>query len=348
MTTAQKNAKPKSHRFISDLQAGEQLEDQVFMVFRKDLRTTSNGALYIHLVFMDRTGQLLARVWQATKPQYASITEGGFLRIRGRVESYKGNLQLIVDAMRAVNPAEIELGDFLPRTPHDIEDMWKRVLAILRTIENPQLLALVTAFIKDDDLAGGFKKAPAAVQNHHAYIGGLLEHTCSLLELAVRILGRTDASDSHYPEVSRDLVLAGIFLHDIGKVAELSYETNLAYTTPGQLIGHLAQAAIWIDRKVADIESQTSKPFPADIRDVLTHIVLSHHGSYEFGSPKLPACLEAIVVHYLDNIDAKLNMALTGITAARDPESDWTEYVRPLETRILKKDVMNIRPTPTE
>jgi len=348
MTTTQKNAQPRPHLFISDLQAGEQLEDQVYMVFRKDLRSTSNGGLYIHLVFMDRTGQLLARVWQATKPQYANVTEGGFLRIRGRVESYKGNLQIIVDAMRAVNPDQIELGDFLPRTTHDVEDMWQRVLAILRTIENPQLLALITAFVKDDVISDGFKKAPAAVQNHHAYIGGLLEHTCSLLELATRILGRTDASDNHYPEVSRDLVLAGIFLHDIGKVAELSYETNLAYTTPGQLIGHLAQAAIWIDRKIARIEAETSDPFPTDLRDVLTHIVLSHHGSYEFGSPRLPACLEAIVVHHLDNIDAKLNMALTGIAAARDPESDWTEYVRPLETRILKKDVMNIRPAPPD
>ena len=344
MTTAQKNATTTSHRFIADLRAGEQLEDQVFMVSRKDLRTTSNGSLYIHMVFMDRTGQLLARVWQATQAQFDNIPEGGFLRIRGRAESYKGNLQIIVDAMRPADVGQIDLGDFLPRTRYDVEDMWQRVLAILRTIENPQVLALITAFIKDEELVAGFKRAPAAVQNHHAFIGGLLEHTCNVLELGARIFGRTDASNSQYPEVSRDLVLAGIFLHDIGKTAELTYQTNLTYTTQGQLVGHVTQAVLWIDRKVAEIERKTNKPFSGEIRDILTHIVLSHHGSYEFGSPRLPSCLEAIAVHHLDNLDAKLNMALSAIAGAKDAESDWTQYVRPLETRIYKKDIMSCRP----
>ena len=134
-------------------------------------------------------------------------------------------------------------------------------------------------------------------------------------------------------------MLAGIFLHDIGKTAELSAETSFAYTNSGQLIGHITQAAIWIDRKCADVEQATGKPFPEDVQNVLTHIVLAHHGSYEFGSPRLPACPEAFVVHYLDNIDAKLNMCFTAMGEARNAESDWTEYVKPLETRIFRKAI---------
>jgi 3'-5' exoribonuclease len=189
----------------------------------------------------------------------------------------------------------------------------------------------------------GYKKAPAAVQNHHAFIGGLLEHTLSVLELATRIFGINDDADSHYPQVSRDLVLAGIFLHDIGKTAELTADTNFAYTNAGQLVGHITQAAIWIDRKCADVEQSTGKPFPEEVQNMLTHIVLSHHGHYEFGSPRLPACPEAFVVHYLDNIDAKVSMCLTAMGEAKSADSDWSEWVKPLETRVFRKDVMGVR-----
>lgn len=337
-----------NRRFIADLQPGEQIADQVFMIAKKDLRTTTNGGLYIHLVLADRTGQLLGRIWSATQQQYDTIPEGGFLRIRGRTESYKGSLQFIVDGMKPAQAGEYELGDFIPRTPYDVDEMWERTLAILRTIRNPHLLAMIKAFVKDEGIAAGFKKAPAAVANHHAYLGGLLEHTLSLLELAVRIFGRTDEKDSLYPDVSRDLVLAGLFLHDIGKTVELTYDTNFTYTTNGQLVGHIAQAAIWIDRKVAEVEEETGQPFPRDLQDVLTHIVLSHHGQYEFGAPKLPSCPEAIVIHYLDNIDAKLHMALSAIRDARNAESDWTEWVKALETRIYKKNVIAETRTPSE
>lgn len=343
MATAAKTQEKTAHRFIDALQPGEQVTDQVYLISKKDLRTTTNGGLYIHLVFVDRTGQLLARVWNATQDQYDRIPEGGFLRVRGRTESYKGNLQFIVDGMLAVDATQVDLGDFIPRTRRDIDEMWEQVLAILRTIRNPHLLALIKQFVKDDGIVAAYRKAPAAVQNHHAYLGGLLEHTLSVLELATRVFGAKDDSDSHYPLVSRDLVLAGIFLHDIGKTAELTYTTNFAYTNSGQLIGHITQAAVWMDRKAGEVESETGKPFPEDLLNILTHIVLAHHGQYEFGSPRLPACPEAWVVHYLDNIDAKVNMALTAIAEAKNAESDWTEWVKPLETRVFKKDVMGIR-----
>ncbi len=160
----------------------------------------------------------------------------------------------------------------------------------------------------------------------------------AVLELATRILGATDDSESLYPEVGRDVTLLGVFLHDLGKAAELSYETSFAYSNAGQLVGHITQAAIWIDQKVAEVEHETGRRFPEDLANVLTHIVLSHHGSFEYGSPKLPACPEAFLVHYLDNIDAKLHMSLGAIRQDKDAESDWTQYVRALETRVFKKD----------
>lgn len=335
-----KSTEPSPRRFIDQLQPGEQVPDQVFLIAKKDLRTTTNGGLYIHLVLADRTGQLLGRVWSATQAQYDTIPEGGFLRIRGRTESYKGALQFIVDGMKPAQKNEVEVGDFIPSTAYDVDKMWARMLEILRTVKHPSLLALIKQFVKDEGIVSGYKKAPAAVANHHAFVGGLLEHTLSLMEMATRILGATDDKNSHYPQVSRDLVLTGLFLHDIGKTVELTYDTNFTYTSPGQLVGHIVQATIWIDRKAAEVEDETGKPFPADLQNVLTHIVLSHHGQYEYGSPKLPACPEAILIHYLDNIDAKLNMAFSAIRDARNAESDWTEWVKPLETRIYKKDVL--------
>lgn len=343
MPSVTKPAPSKGHRFIEQLQPGEQISGDVFLIKQKDLRTTTNGSLYIHAVLTDRTGQLLARIWNATQQQYDSIPEGGFLKVRGRTESYKGNLQFIVDGIRPAEEGSFDLGDFIPTTSRDIDEMWGGVLAILRTIKNPHVLALIKAFVEDEDMVVKFKRAPAAVQYHHAYIGGLLEHTLNVLELATRIFGRPDDTESLYPEVSRDLVLAGIFLHDIGKTAELNYETSFSYSSAGQLVGHITQAAILIDRKIADVEQKTGQVFPDDIQHVLTHIVLAHHGTYEFGSPRLPACPEAFAVHYLDNIDAKLQMSLQGIRDSKDEDSDWTEYMRALETRVFKKDVMGIR-----
>jgi 3'-5' exoribonuclease len=331
---------PKKQRsFIKELAPGMVLEDEVFLISSKDLRTASNGSLYIHCVLADRTGQLLARVWQATEQMYAQLAEGGFHRFRGRVENYKGALQFIIDAMMPCDPNTIDLGDFMPQTTEDIDKMFERVKEILRGIKNKYVLNLIKQFVTDEDLMARFRKSPAAIQMHHAFIGGLLEHTRNVLELALLVVPR-------YPDVSLDLVLAGLFLHDIGKTHELTYDTNFAYSNEGQLVGHIVQAAIWIDRKITAVEAELGEPFPADIRNALLHIILSHHGQYDFGSPKLPALLEAVAVHYIDNLDAKLNMYLTRIQSDNDPASDWTDYVRSLDVKIFKTDVMGIRKPP--
>jgi len=325
-----------ARRYVKELTAGERVENQVFLIASKDLRSTSQGALYIHAILADRTGQIPGRMWQATEAIYETMPEGGFLRLTGRAELYKGSMQFIIEGVRPVDPTTLDLAEFLPRTERDIDEMWGKVKEILRTIQNPHLLQLIKQFVQDEPLAAAFRKSPAAVQMHHAFLGGLLEHTLNVLEMAQLVIPR-------YPEVSLDLVLAGIFLHDIGKTAELACETAFQYTDRGQLVGHIVQAAIWIDQKAGAVEDETGTPFPQDIQDVLTHIVLSHHGQYDYGSPKLPATPEAIAIHHLDNLDAKLNMFLGHIDADPDPKSHWTKYVRGLDTRIYKRDVMGIR-----
>lgn len=328
-----------ARRPVAELRAGERVDDQVFLLTQKDLRTTTTGSLYIHAVLADQTGQLIARMWNASQTVYDSMPESGLLRIRGRVETYKGRPQLIIDGVRTVASDEVDPTEFLPRSKHDIEEMWSRLKSVLRTVENPDLLALLGAFLNDAAFAESFKRSPAARTNHHAFLGGLLEHTLNLLELAVLVLPR-------YPEVSRDLVLAGVFLHDAGKTAELACDTSFNYTNEGQLVGHIVQAAIWIHQRAAALEANSGKPFPREVLNALTHIIVAHHGQYEFGSPKLPATREAVFVHYLDNLDAKLTMMNAAIAGDPDATSDWTPWVQALGTRVFKKDVLgpSVRP----
>jgi 3'-5' exoribonuclease len=322
--------------FIADLRAGDRIDDQVFLIRTKDLRTTTQGSLYIHTILVDATGQIPARMWQATEGQFESMPDGGFMRFKGRVESYKGNLQFIIDGMQFVEPGSVDLSEFLPATDKDVELMWTRVKEILRQVKDPHVLALLAEFVNDAETTQAFLRSPAAAQLHHAYIGGLVEHTLNVLELALLVMPR-------YPFVSMDLVLAGVFLHDLAKTAELSSDTTFSYTTRGQLVGHVVMAAIWIEEKCKAVAQKQGKPFPDEIRDALQHIVLAHHGQYEFGSPRLPAMPEAIAVHYLDNIDAKLHQFQQAIMDDPDPDSQWTQFVRALNTRVYKGDVLGIR-----
>ncbi len=325
-----------ARRFVTDMRAGERIEDQIFLIRSKDLRTTTQGSLYIHAILVDRTGHLVARQWQATEEMFQQMPEGGFMHFKGRAENYKGNLQFVIDAMRPAEPGSYELADFLPATKHDVDQMWKRLVEILDGIKHPDLAALMKEFFADDELMGWFRRAPAAAAMHHAYIGGLLEHTLNLLEAALLVVPL-------YPKLSLDLVLAGLFLHDIGKAKELTHEANIGYSDEGQLVGHIALAVVWIDEKARAVAARTGKAFPEDLRAVLQHIVLSHHGRYEFGSPKLPAVPEAVVIHYLDNLDAKVNMFFAEIEKDLDPVGRWTSYNRALETKVYKPDVMGTR-----
>lgn len=329
MTTANTPARRK----VSELQAGERVADQVFRVAQKDLRTTTNGSLYIHVVIADGSGQMPARMWQASQEIFDSIPEGGLLHFRGRVENYRGNRQFIIDGLRGVEAGSFDPAEFLPTTKHDVDALWNQVKDLLRQVQNRDLLALLGKFVNDTEFVAAFKRCPAAVQMHHAYVGGLVEHTRNLLRLA-------EAICPLYPQVSRDLVLTAIFLHDAGKTRELAYSTNFEYTNEGQLVGHIVQCVLWIHDKCRELERETQRPFPAAVEMALKHVILAHHGKYEFGSPRLPATAEALMVHYLDNLDAKLAMVSEAIAGDTDASSDWTTYVRALESRVFKPNVM--------
>lgn len=316
-------------RFINQLVAGEML-DQIFLVRDKDLRTAKNGSLYLQCTLCDRTGSLPGRMWQTSESIFNSIPVDGFVQAKGRSEDYRGSLQFVIDALRPWPAEKVDLADFLPITQLDIEEMWAELLEILRGIKDPMIRLLVKKFCEDRELVAGFKRAPAAMALHHPFIGGLLEHTLGIAKAAQALLPL-------YDRINGDLVLAGIFLHDIGKVSELSSGTSLNYTDRGQLVGHITISAIWIAEKANQISQETGQEFPQKTVDLLQHIVLSHHGTMEFGSPRLPCIPEAFMVHYLDNLDAKIWMTTRHIDNDPDPKSSFTGYCRELETRVYKK-----------
>jgi len=315
--------------FIKDLRANTSL-DQVFLVTDKELRTTRKGDLYVFCTLADKTGRLPARMWQANETIYQSIPVDGFLHVKGRAEDYKGSMQAIIDACRPWPGDKVDLEDFLAVTQGDVETMWAELLDLLRPIKHKPLRLLIKKFVEDHKFVEAFKHSPAAMQMHHPFVGGLLEHTLGVTRAAAALLPL-------YPKLNTDLVLAGAFFHDIGKTAELQGGTSVRYTDRGQLIGHITMAAIWLQEKARALAAELGEPFPPKTLDLLQHIVLSHHGVYEYGSPKLPMIPEAYFIHYLDNLDAKMFMTIRDIEADADPAGNFTAYNRQLETRLYKR-----------
>lgn len=314
--------------YVSGLTAGMSV-DQVFVVRQKELRTTKTGGYFISATLGDSTGNIIARMWQASEAVFNGIPTDGFLHVKGRVEDYRGTPQMIIEACRPVAPDKVDIAEFIPTSPFDIDEMWAEITEILREIKNPPLKLLVKKFLEDKKMVAAVKRAPAAVQMHHPYAGGLVEHTRNVMRNAVVLL-------PFYPQLSADLVLAGAFLHDVGKSAELSSGINICYTDRGQLIGHLAIGAVWIQEKAKLIEEETSQKFPHETITLLQHIVLSHHGEFEYGSPKLPAIPEAFFIHFLDNLDAKMWMTENAIESDPDSDNRWTPYLKQLDTKIFK------------
>ena len=316
-----------AHKFINQIEAGQTIDD-IYIVKDPILRSTTRGDLYIAMFLADRTGQLNGRMWQATEATYKSLPKPGFIHIKGRSELYQNNLQIVINNVAVIDPDKVDINDFLPRTKKDTKKMFEEVKATVGKIENPQLKALTGAFLADSGLMEKFCSAPAAMKLHHDYIGGLLEHTHNMLRVAVAILPL-------YPEVQTDLVLAGIFLHDIGKTEELVYDMAFSYTDSGQLIGHISKSLLMITQKADSLKSGGTQ-IDQSVLDALGHIILSHHGTYEFGSPKLPATNEAFMVCYIDNLDAKINQ----VTSAIDKElgdTNWTAWQNSLQTRLYRK-----------
>jgi 3'-5' exoribonuclease len=315
-------------RFVLQMADGEAIEE-VYLVSDKQLRANRNGNLYLQVELRDRTGAISARLWNAGEHLFRSFDTGDFLQVKGKVQLFQGALQMILSHIERIEAEKIELADFLPHTEHDVSKLLERLRGILLRLGNPHLKALVECFLMDDEFLRGFCQAPAGIRNHHAYLGGLLEHVVTLLDAAERILPL-------YPELDRDLLLAGIFLHDIGKVRELSFGKAFAYTDEGQLVGHLIIGVEMLMEKAAKVPDLTGEPFPPELLLRLKHMILSHHGSYEFGSPRLPMTPEAIALHHLDNFDAKVHSFTRDIREDRNTTSAWTPYNQSLQRRLFK------------
>jgi len=315
-------------RFIQQLADGDTIDD-VYLVTDKQLRANRNGNLYLQTELRDRTGSISARLWNAGEHLFRSFDTGDFLLAKGKVQLFQGALQIILSHIERSEAEKVDLGDFLPHTEHDVSKLLERLRAILMKVASPHLRALGECFLMDDDFMQAFSKAPAGVRNHHAYLGGLLEHVVTLLDAADRIIPL-------YPEVDRDLLTLGIFLHDIGKVRELSYVRAFSYTDEGQLVGHLVIGVEMLNEKAAKVPDLTSEPFPVELLLRLKHMILSHHGSYEFGSPKLPMTPEAIALNCLDNLDAKVHSFTRDIREDRNQTSSWTPFNQSLQRRLFK------------
>ncbi len=320
-----------TRRYVNQLVHGDSV-DEAFLVADKQLRANRQGNLYLHLELRDKTGTVGARLWNATENLARLFEPGDFLHVRGKTQVFQGSLQIILNHLEVVDPTGIEPEEFLPQSAQNVGKLMARLRELLLAMNNPQLRALVECFLMDDEFVAKFTTAPAGIKNHHAYQGGLIEHVVALLNVADRI---TDL----YPEIDRDLLLTGIFLHDIGKVEELTYDRAFAYSDSGQLVGHLVIGVEMLRDKAERFEKLMGEPFPAELLLRLKHMIVSHHGSYEFGSPKLPMTLEAVALHYLDNLDAKIHTFSREIREDPSRDSSWTPFQQSLGRRLYKGTV---------
>jgi 3'-5' exoribonuclease len=317
----------KSH-FITDLADG-QLVTSLFLVREKEIRSSARtGTSWLQLELADRTGTISAKMWE----NYAALTPtfacDDVVQIRGRVKLYNGRKELTLEQIIPAAERDYDLGDFLPHTKHDVEQLYASLKAAIGGMKNPWLKRLLSSIVEDPAITPRLKRAPAAMTMHHAYLGGLLEHIVSLLGLAAAV-------SAHYRELDPDLLLAGVVLHDIGKIDELRYTRAIDYSSEGRLLGHIVIGVSLVQEKRKAIPG-----FPAALAALVDHFILSHHGSLEFGSPTLPQTPEAVALHFIDDLDSKMaGMRATLDAASSGPGTElWTERNPSLRRALLRTD----------
>jgi 3'-5' exoribonuclease len=322
-----------SRRYIRDLRGAERVKG-AFSIANAQLGKTRADKPYLRCLIGDKTGEMPGRMWTIDEAIFSRLPVDGFVWLEGETQPFQGELQMIIHQIEPLDPSPAQLDELLPTAKRPTEEMWAELAALLETLEHPAMKALAEAYIADDILMCAFKRCPAAKSMHHAYIGGLLEHTLNLLKLADRICPL-------YPKINRDLVMMGLFLHDLGKTRELAFDKAFSYTDRGELIGHIVEGAMMLRDKVHHLMRDKGVRLPAGTAMVLEHIIISHHGIPEFGAAKIPATPEAILVSILDNLDAKTTMALA---AARPdhllPElnGNFTEKQWALDTKLYRPD----------
>jgi 3'-5' exoribonuclease len=311
--------------YIENLKAGEKISS-AFLVAEKNLAYSQKGAPYLNLRLKDKTGEIDGKVWDNADEWDGQFNKGDIVQIYGRTLSYKNNLQLSVVELKKLTDEEIDLADYFPVAKQAADEMFAELMTYVETIHTPCLQRLLHAFFDDEKIRALFKKAPAAKGFHHVYLGGLLEHTLSVTKLL-------DRTTQHYRDVNRELLLTGGLLHDIGKIYEFDYDRLVQYSDEGRLIGHIVIGVEMVNAKLALIED-----FPKTLAMELRHLILSHHGVLEFGSPKRPKTLEALIVHHIDDLDAKVNAFRTFVDDAPEDDTRWTPFHKLLERYLYKGD----------
>lgn len=322
--------------FIRELTLGERVTGY-YLLQRKQLepfRDRSKGN-FLTLILSDRTGQILARVWEDAPAVDEVLNEGDVIKVQGDVEEYLGRTQLIVNKIRAAQPNEYMLADFLPATEKEISSLWAQIDGVIANLQEPHLAALVRFFYAEANFRTQFEQAPAARRVHHAYLGGLLEHLGEVLSVCASVL-------TLYPALNADLLYTGALLHDVGKLREYNWAREIDYTDEGRLVGHITVSAEMVSAAIASIPD-----FPAELRLRVLHMLVSHHGRYEWGSPRRPQTLEAIALHHITELSAQLNRFNTLLLTRRSADQTWTEYDRLLGRQLYagSRDELNAEET---
>ena len=305
-----------------------------FLVHSKEIRQKKSGEFYLSLLLADRTGELDAKMWDNVSDVIDAFDRDDFVRVKGLVQIFHNRPQMTIHKMRRMDDSEIDFADYFPSSRRDQGEMWLELRGIVAGIGNVHLKGLLEALLDDDDIARRYRRAPAAKQIHHAFLGGLIEHVLSVCGLA-------KMAAAHYSFVDCDLLLTGVILHDIGKIFELNYERGFSYSSEGQLLGHIQIGLRMVAEKLRQLPD-----FPPSLRTLVEHMILSHHGKLEFGSPKVPQFPEALLLHYLDDLDSKMECMRALLENDRQVEGCFTAYNGALERAVLKKDLFLNPPPP--
>ena len=313
--------------FLSDcLHFENKIITSSFVVTTKQVKPKKSGEPYLALTLADRCGQIEAKMWDNVEDSIDAFEQEDFLKIKGLLNKYKNRFQITIHKLRRLSDSEVDFADYLPKTTKDVSGLWQTLGDFVASFENQHLRALVQAFMADPEIATAYRNAPAAKTLHHAYIGGLLDHVVSLCR-------SSDLLCRNYPQVNHDLLLTGVFLHDIGKIHELTYMRSFSYTTRGQLLGHMIIELEMLQAKLAQFPD-----FPPELKTLLEHLIISHHGHYEFGSPKLPMFPEALMLHYLDDLDSKMESMRAHFEREAGNDSSWTSYNPSLGRTLLNTE----------
>ena len=310
--------------FICDcVQHENKVITSTFVVVSKQVKPKKTGEPFLALTLGDRSGHLEAKMWDNVEDAIDSFEQDDFLKVKGLLNKYKNRFQITIHKLRRLGDSEIDFADYLPKTTKDIGELWQTLAGFVATFQNRHLKTLVESFMSDPQLAEAYRNAPAAKTLHHAYIGGLLDHVVSLCTSC-------DLVSRNYPQINRDLLLTGAFLHDIGKIHELTYNRSFSYTTRGQLLGHMVIELEMLQAKLA-----LQPDFPDELKMLVEHLIISHHGQYEFGSPKLPMFPEALLLHYMDDLDSKMESMRAHFEREAGSEGAWTNYNPSLGRSLL-------------